>query len=55
MSFHHQDALKDQRMTPVALLERILAQVAEDCVQKVRTQLHSLSRIGSVGQLYSRG
>ena len=31
MNFHRQHLLQDQRTTPVALLDPILAQVAEDC------------------------
>ncbi|KAL3157238.1 hypothetical protein ABBQ38_001475 [Trebouxia sp. C0009 RCD-2024] len=31
MNFHRQHTLQDQRTTPVALLDPILAQVAEDC------------------------
>jgi len=31
LNFHRQHALQDQRTTPVALLDPILAQVAEDC------------------------
>ena len=38
MNFHRQHTLQDQRTTPVALLDPILAQVAEDCEKASPTE-----------------